>query len=167
MILPREFYSQSVLTLAPLLLGKRLCRRVNGEVISLRVTETEAYAGEEDTACHAYRGRTPRNGVMYGPAGFAYIYLCYGIHSLLNVVAAETGRPEAVLIRGLEGLSGPGRLTKVLGIHYSMSGTDLTASDKLWLEDGAPFDYETAPRIGIGYASEEDKARMWRYIAKI
>ncbi|MCL2218247.1 MAG: DNA-3-methyladenine glycosylase, partial [Defluviitaleaceae bacterium] len=105
-----EYYQQPALTLAPMLLGKVLCRRIGDEVIRRRITETEAYCGEADTACHAHRGKTPRTSVMYEPGGIAYIYLCYGIHNLLNVVAAGEGEPEAVLIRGVEGIAGPGRV---------------------------------------------------------
>jgi len=107
MRLSSEVYTQSAVQLAPFLLGKTLCRRIGSEIIRLRITETEAYAGESDTACHAHKGKTPRTAIMYESGGVAYIYLCYGIHNLLNVVAANVNEPEAVLIRGVEGLSGP------------------------------------------------------------
>jgi len=159
-----EYYQQPALTLAPMLLGKVLCRRIGDEVIRRRITETEAYCGEADTACHAHRGKTPRTSVMYEPGGIAYIYLCYGIHNLLNVVAAGEGEPEAVLIRGVEGIAGPGRVTKFFQITRDLNRADYTASDALWLEDGDPLPYKTTPRIGIGYASPEDQARLWRFI---
>ena len=166
MRLSRDFYSRSAEVLAPNLLGKLLCRRLEGGIIRYRITETEAYVGEEDTACHAHRGKTPRNAVMYGQAGTAYIYLCYGIHNLLNIVAAGEGEPEAVLIRGVEGFPGPGRLTKAMSVGRSLNGADLTVSEELWLEDdGVIFAYEAAPRIGIDYASDIDRARLWRFTA--
>ena len=166
MRLKRDFYIQSADILAPLLLGKILCRRVNGEVLRRRITETEAYVGAYDTACHAFRGKTPRNSVMYEPGGAAYVYLCYGIHNLLNVVSADRDVPEAVLIRGVEGYPGPGELTKALGIDRSLNGADLVTCGELWIEDdgGQPYEYTKTPRIGIDYASDEDKARLWRFV---
>jgi len=186
MRLPSDIYNQPAVQLAPLLLGKTLCRRISvdkrhdanrgysdtnrditDEIIRLRITETEAYAGESDTACHAHKGKTPRTAVMYEPGGIAYIYLCYGIHNLLNVVAGKTNQPEAVLIRGLEGISGPGRLTKALQIDRTLNKESFITSDTLWLEEGEALPYSTTPRIGIGYASEEDQARLWRFVAEL
>jgi len=164
MRLSNEIYTLSALQLAPYLLGKHLCRRLGDKIIRLPITETEAYCGETDTACHAHRGKTPRNAVMYEPGGIAYIYLCYGIHNLLNVVAASEGEPEAVLIRGVEGISGPGRVTKALEIGLDLNREDYRASNLLWLEDGAEVEFVTTPRIGIGSASEEDQARLWRFL---
>jgi len=164
MRLSLEYYNQPALTLAPSLLGKVLCRRIGDEVIRLRITETESYCGESDTACHAHKGKTPRTSVMYKQGGIAYIYLCYGIHNLLNVVAAGENEPEAVLIRGVEGISGPGRVTKALQITRDLNREDFTTSNELWLEDGEPLFHKTTPRIGIGYASEEDKAQLWRFV---
>ena len=165
MRLSLDFYRQPAAELAPLLLGKVLCRKVGDDVMRFSITETEAYAGESDTACHAHRGKTPRTAVMYGPGGTAYVYLCYGIHHLLNVVAADINEPQCVLIRGVEGISGPGRLTKALQIDMSLNKEDLINSSELWLEDGAKLSYTTGPRVGIGYASEEDRMRPWRFMA--
>ena len=132
-----------------------------------RITETEAYCGEEDTACHAHKGRTARTDVMYAPGGCAYIYLCYGMHEMLNVVTGPEGRPEAVLIRGVEGAEGPGRLTKLLKIDRSLNREDLVHSNHLWLEsDGARVKFTSAPRIGIAYASKRDQSRKWRFTLK-
>ena len=167
MRLQSEFYRQNAVKLAPLLLGKFLCRREEGWIIRRRITETEAYVGAVDSACHAYRGRTERNSVMFGPGGLAYVYLCYGIHEMLNVVSGETGEAEAVLIRGAEGFPGPGRLTKAMKIGRGLNGVDLALSDELWLEDdGALFEYTAAERVGIGYADEKDRARLWRFILR-
>ncbi|MCL2421453.1 MAG: DNA-3-methyladenine glycosylase [Defluviitaleaceae bacterium] len=166
MRLSPEIYTKPAIQLAPLLLGKTLCRQINNDIIRLRITETEAYAGESDTACHAHKGKTPRTAVMYEPGGIAYIYLCYGIHNLLNVVAANENEPEAVLIRAVEGISGPGRLTKAMQIDRTLNRESFIVSEALWLEEGEPLPYITTPRIGINYASEEDKAQLWRFLAK-
>ena len=155
-----------------MLLGKLLCRRicefkdgdVTNTVIKLRIIETECYFGEEDTACHASKGRTNRTDVMYREGGVAYVYLCYGIHSLLNIVSGPEGFPEAVLIRGVDGFNGPGKLTKALKIDKSLNGTSLVDSDELWLEDdGGKVSYKTGKRIGIDYATEEYRNIHWRF----
>ncbi|MBQ8288298.1 MAG: DNA-3-methyladenine glycosylase [Clostridia bacterium] len=152
--------------LAPLLIGKLLCRRIENETLRLRIVETECYLGEADSACHAHRGTTPRNAPLYLRGGYSYVYLCYGIHNLLNVVSGPEGHPEAVLIRGVEGYIGPGRLTKAMQIDRALNAIDLTASDKLWLEDdGVTLPFRTGPRVGIDYADPVDRERPWRFIA--
>ena len=158
-------YRVDAVTAAKALIGVFLCRRLDdGTVLRRRITETEAYCGEEDTACHAHKGRTPRTDVMYSPGGCAYIYLCYGMHEMLNIVTGVEGRPEAVLIRGIEGASGPGRLTKLLQIDRTLNREDLIASKRLWLErDSTIFKFTAAPRIGIAYASKRDQSRKWRF----
>ena len=152
-------------TAAKALVGAFLCRRLDdGTVIKRRITETEAYCGEEDTACHAHKGRTPRTDVMYSSGGYAYIYLCYGMHEMLNVVTGNEGHPEAVLIRGIEGSNGPGRLTKTLHIDRTLNRENLITSKRLWLEsDGTSFKFTASPRIGIAYAAKLDQARKWRF----
>lgn len=150
------------------LVGKMLCRRFpDGTVRKLRILETEAYCGETDTACHAHKGRTARTQVMYSEAGTLYVYLCYGIHWMLNIVTGEIGDPQAVLIRSCEGAEGPGRLTKALGIDKSFNGIRLSdCEDTLWLEDDPsfPVSVAVAPRIGISYASPEDQREPWRFV---
>jgi len=160
------FYAQDVLAAAPALLGKLLCRRLDdGTVLRARITETEAYRGEDDSACHASRGRTPRNAVMYRPGGCSYVYLCYGMHNLLNVITGGEGEPQGVLIRGVEGAKGPGRVTKSMQIDRALNAVDLLSSEQLWLEDDGfvPAQVRTAPRVGIAYASAEDQAKQWRF----
>ena len=165
MILSKEYFSQPATHLAPDLLGKLLCRiDENGNVIKARITETECYFGEEDTACHAHKGRTPRTETLYQGGGIAYVYLCYGMHELFNVITGPADHPEGVLIRGVEGAEGPGRSTKYLGITREYNTLPLTQENGLWLEDdGAHPEYTALPRVGIGYASEEDQARLWRF----
>lgn len=163
--LTADFYRQSAISAAPALVGKLICRRIGDQIVSARITETEIYYGEEDTACHAHRGKTPRTQVMYRPGGVAYVYLCYGIHHLFNVITGEPEVPQGVLIRGVEGAPGPGRLTKQLQIDLTFNGEDLITSDRLWLEDdGFVPELTATPRIGIDYASEEDRNRLWRFI---
>jgi DNA-3-methyladenine glycosylase len=184
--LPPEFYlHHDVVHLARELLGKVLATHIDGEGITAGIiTETEAYAGAVDRASHAYGNRrTPRNETMYRTGGLAYIYLCYGIHHLFNVVTNQAEVPHAVLVRAIhpmEGrqrmlqrlrpgasalppLNGPGKLTRALGIHTKLNGTPLTG-DTIWLADNGitiPKDGILAtPRIGVDYAG--DHAR-WPY----
>lgn len=162
--LDKAFYGLPAVEAAPLLLGKLLCRQTESGMIKRRITETECYCGEEDTACHAHRGKTPRTAIMYKAGGFAYIYLCYGIHYLLNIVTGMEGHPEAVLIRGTEGAAGPGLVTKTLAIDKTLNGEDLCASNGLWLEDdGFKPEFTSSKRIGIAYAGLEDQNRLWRF----
>ena len=165
MILGREYFAKSAIELAPDLLGKLLCRRVGDHTVRVRITETECYFGEEDSACHAHRGKTPRTEVMYHEGGETYVYLCYGIHSLLNIVTGPEGHPEAVLIRGVEGQKGPGRVTKSLSITVQDNRLQLSPENGIWLEDdGArPPRFACGPRVGIDYALPKDRERPWRY----
>ncbi len=169
MILDKEYFSRPATELAKDLLGKWLCVRQGGEVLRRRITETECYFGEEDTACHAHKGRTPRTDTLYQAGGITYIYLCYGIHSLLNIVTGAKDHPEAVLIRGIEGACGPGRVTKALGLTTAQNRTPLCPQSGIWLEDdGTPLSlFDALPRVGIDYAEKSDRERPWRYLAKI
>lgn len=188
-MLGRTFYLRDdVLAISRELLGKVLCTRVRGATTRAVITETEAYAGIHDKASHAYGGRrTQRTEPMFGPGGTAYVYLCYGIHHLFNVVTADAGTPHAILVRAgqpLDGvalmkrrrgrsatakslLAGPGSLAKALGITTRLTGTSLTG-DRIWIEDHgidvAPANIVTGPRIGVDYAGD-DAARPWRFVA--
>lgn len=165
MRLDKDFYQRHATKLAPLLLGKLIYRQIDGKIIKCRITETECYFGENDTACHAHKGRTERTKIMYEAGGKAYVYLCYGMHSLFNVVTGEKDFPEAVLIRGVQGFNGPGKLTKHLKIDRTLNGEDLVVSDKLWIEDdGFKCKYKTDKRVGIDYATEEYRNILWRFI---
>ena len=160
MKLKSDFYRRPCLDVARDLVGKVIV--FNG--MRLRITETEAYCGESDTACHAHKGRTKRTQIMYRQAGTLYIYLCYGMHWLMNIVTGEVDQPEAVLIRACAEAPGPGRLTKAMGITGSLNGQSACA-DTLWLEDdGFVCQVVTDKRVGIGYASQEDQDKPWRFI---
>jgi DNA-3-methyladenine glycosylase len=186
-ILPRAFYARDVLQVARALLGKKLVRRINDAEVSGIIVETEAYRGEADSACHAHRGKTPRNAIMYGQAGHAYVYFTYGMHHLINVVTAAIGEPQAVLLRALVPLTGigemetrrkrqgaqltdgPAKLCQALGIDKSFYGWDLTLGEELWIEDWKPLPAKSilsTPRIGIDYAQKIDREAQWRFICK-
>jgi DNA-3-methyladenine glycosylase len=159
------------------------CGLQHGDV-RLRITEVEAYGGPKDSASHARHGKTPRNAGMWGPSGRAYLYFCYGVHWMLNVVTGLEGDASAVLIRGaevLEGLprvlerrkasaanaqlcAGPGKVAQALGLDRSFEGQDLLAPGGLMLVPGqAPESIVAGPRIGIGFAAQEDQQRLWRF----
>jgi DNA-3-methyladenine glycosylase len=165
--LPEDYYKSPAILVAPDLIGKLLCVSGGEGVIKREITETECYDGEDDTACHASKGKTNRTKVLCGRGGAAYIYLCYGIHALINVVTGPAGHPEAVLIRGVEGEYGPGKLTKAMGIHTGMNALSFVNSGVLWIEDqGKRPPFTARARIGINYASPEDIERRWRYTKK-
>ena len=164
--LPYEFYRRPCPEVARDLVGKVLVHNLDGEERRLRITETECYCGEEDTACHAHKGRTKRTEVLYADAGTIYVYLCYGVHWLLNIVTGDVDRPQAVLIRACETAEGPGKLTKKLGITGELNRQDVFTSD-LWIgDDGFRCEVVTDKRVGIGYATQEDQDRLWRYKMK-
>jgi DNA-3-methyladenine glycosylase len=185
-ILDKSFYLQDdVVDIARNLLGKKLVTCFQGQITSGVIVETEAYAGVNDRASHAYGGKiTRRNKIMYSEGGVAYVYLCYGIHSLFNVVTNVSGIPHAVLIRGIlphEGIEemklrsgrrelklrdgiGPGKVSKLLGIHYSHSGLPLTfkgpdsSGIQIWIEHAISINdanKASSPRIGVDYAGED------------
>ena len=162
-----DFFRRDVLDVAPALLGKLLVRQFDdGRIISSRIIEVEAYRGGDDLACHASRGRTSRTEIMFGPGGFVYVYMIYGMYWMLNFVTGESDNPQAVLLRGLELISGPGRLSREFGITKDFYGEDLGNSTRLWLEDNNdPVEVLTASRVGINYAGEYWASRPWRYMA--
>ena len=160
------FYHRECLEVARDLVGKVLVHKTETGELRLRIAETEGYCGEEDTACHAHKGRTKRTEVLYAKAGTVYVYLCYGMHWLLNIVTGEEEAPQAVLIRACVDAMGPGKLTKALGITGERNWDDITG-DTLWVEDdGFACQVTTAKRVGIGYASREDQDKPWRFVMK-
>lgn len=180
-IVPQRFYCCDALDVARQLLGKYLC---HGPVV-LRITEVEAYRAEDDTACHARMGRTARNAPMWGPPGRAYVYLCYGLHQMLNLVTGPSGHPAAVLIRacepvaglevirarrrGLEGpqlLAGPGRVAQALALDGSFNHHPLYRPGGLVLREGPPpAGVLVGPRIGVDYAEPQHREAPWRLAA--
>jgi DNA-3-methyladenine glycosylase len=185
--LPNSFYQrQNVTAIAKELIGKVLVTNVNKTLTSGIIVETEAYSYKE-RGCHAYKGLTPRNKVMFEEGGVAYVYLCYGIHHLFNVVTNQKDKADAVLIRALEPLagqsvmqermnvkslnkitSGPGKLTKALGIDRNHNGLFLQ-NHEIWIEEGSSRvlakNILASPRIGIDYAGEDAKL-PWRFTLK-
>jgi DNA-3-methyladenine glycosylase len=187
--LERDFFDRDTIKVARDLLGRRLVRLDDGQRLAGMVTETEAYCGEEDLACHARSGLTPRTEVMYGPPGHAYVYLNYGIHWLLNFVTESEGKPAAVLIRGLEPTegfeviarrrdgrprsewtNGPAKLTQALDIDKRFNKADLCAPDaQLFVEAGERIpdkDVITGPRVGIDSVPEPWRSIPWRFKLK-
>lgn len=167
--LDRAFYRRDVLEVAPELLGKYLVVQ-HGEkgYLKYTITETEAYRGGDDLACHASKGRTKRTEVMFGDGGHIYMYLIYGMYWMMNVVSSDTGSPQAVLIRGLCEASGPGRLTRLIGLDKSFNGEDLVGSGRIWIEEsGIVPSYRVAPRVGIDYAGEPWRSKPWRFLLNL
>ncbi|NOZ47112.1 MAG: DNA-3-methyladenine glycosylase [Chlorobi bacterium] len=163
--LPLNFYQHDVLEIAPELLGRVLVRKTDNQLYRYKITEVEAYRGEEDLACHASKGRTMRTEIMYHNGGVLYIYLIYGMYWMLNVVTGLNNNPQAVLIRGIEGINGPGRVTKALNIDKSFYGENLFFSNRIWIEKNEGNScYYTTPRIGINYAGEIWKNKPWRFV---
>jgi DNA-3-methyladenine glycosylase len=164
-ILKKDFFDRPTLEVARDLLGKYLVREADGEKLEGMIVETEAYDGPEDLACQARSGITKRNFVMFGPAGMFYVYFTYGMHWMLNVVVGKKGYGAAVLIRGLDTVSGPARLTKAFKIDKSLNSLQAKKSSGLWFEDrgtGA-FKIKTTPRIGVDYAGIWAK-KPYRYL---
>lgn len=177
-----EFFNRPTLTVAQELLGTVLVRKINRNLLSGMIVETEAYIGEDDPASHAYRGMTPRNKLMYGPAGFAYIYFIYGNHFCLNFVTEPEGFPAAVLIRALQPLAGleqmlenrwsaknqaqlcngPGKLCQALQIDQKLNGISLASSQLFLVAGNSAGQIGNSPRIGITQGQE----RKWRYYIK-
>jgi DNA-3-methyladenine glycosylase len=170
-MLKLSFYNQDAETVACKLLGKTLVVKLNRTEKRSRITETEAYVGAHDLACHASKGRTNRTETMFGPAGRAYIYLIYGMYDMLNIVTGKEGDPQAVLIRAVEPLNyegdtkGPGKVCKVLGITRALNNESLLG-EKLWLETGkSPKTITTTTRIGVDYAKAWKDALLRFYDA--
>lgn len=162
---PLDFFIRDVLEVAPELLGKLLVRQFDdGRIERYRITEVEAYRGIEDRACHASKGRTPRTDVMFAQGGTVYVYLIYGQYWLLNLVTGFEGDASAVLIRGVKGFPGPGRVGRELQLDRSFYGESLTHSPRIWVEDAEPVsEIKTSKRIGVEYSGEEWAGKLWRF----
>ncbi|MGD8403208.1 MAG: DNA-3-methyladenine glycosylase [Anaerolineales bacterium] len=184
-LLPRKFYNRPTLNVARELIGARLVRILDGARLVGLITETEAYIGEEDLACHAKSGRTKRTFPMYGPPGHAYVYFTYGNHWMLNVVTEREDFPAAVLIRAIQPIEGvkimsarrngrdtfgPGKLTKAMGITKSENTLDLmVANESLWIEAGVSVpdkNVTIGPRVGLNTVPEPWLSKPWRFLVK-
>ncbi len=182
MTLPPDFYNRPTLTVARELLGARLVRILNGVKLVGLITETEAYIGEQDLACHAKAGLTPRTAPMYGPPGHAYVYFTYGNHWMLNAVTEREGFPAAVLIRAIQPIEGvevlierrqgrdtfgPGKLTQAMGITQSENHVNLTeAGSRLRIEAGPVITDKSVtigPRVGLNKTPEPWLSKPWRF----
>ncbi|MBP7791677.1 MAG: DNA-3-methyladenine glycosylase [Candidatus Goldbacteria bacterium] len=184
MRLTRKFFNRNSVVVAKELLGKILASNLGNKKVSGMIVETEAYRGDKDAGSHAYKKVTPRNKIMYGPPGHAYVYFCYGNHYLLNIVTESEGNPGAVLIRALEPVTnvkemvkrrkvkdkrkltnGPGKLTQALAIGKNENGLDVTKSNKLFLIDSRKrkkFKIISASRVGI----KQGMDKKWRFYVK-
>ncbi|MFA6096217.1 MAG: DNA-3-methyladenine glycosylase [Candidatus Paceibacterota bacterium] len=178
--LPTSFYDRPTEIVAKELLGSFLCREIGGKVVKGKIVETEAYLGVKDLACHTSKGKTPRNEVMFGPPGRAYVYFIYGMYHCFNIVSEKEGNPCAVLIRALEPtvfcsdntkykqLNGPAKLCREFKIDKELNGWDLTSGKKLWIEDGekiGPDRIKKSKRIGVDYAGAW-KDKLLRFYIK-
>jgi DNA-3-methyladenine glycosylase len=165
-LLAPSFFDRPADQVARDLLGKALVRRIGRTRQALTVTETEAYLGPHDLACHAARGRTARTEIMFGGPGTLYVYFVYGIHWMLNIVTGPVGYPAAVLIRSAGELTGPGKLTKALSITQDLNGKRADCATGLWLEDrgGSSGRIMATPRIGVAYAGPIWARRKLRFV---
>ena len=161
-----SFFAKDTISLAKSLIGKWIFSNVNGETVKAQISEVEAYLGIEDSACHTYKGkRTNRTEPMWKQGGTIYIYLCYGLHNLFNIVSGKEGVPEAVLIRAVIGANGPAKLTKLLNINRSLNGEMITNNSQIGIyDDGKIYHFEAKPRVGIDYALKKDKEALLRYV---
>ncbi len=167
-ILRKTFFARPTLLVAQQLLGKYLVREYRGKTYAAMITEVEVYDGFEDKGSHASKGKTLRNAPMFGPPGVWYIYLVYGMYDMLNVVTRENDYPAAVLIRGLKGVQGPGRLTKAFRITRTLNGKRAAPLSGLWIEDRgvrfSPKEIMRRPRVGIDYAGKVWSSKPWRFV---
>lgn len=169
-ILQKKFFDRSVLKVALELLGKYLVRRNSrGKTVEYMITEVEAYDSEKDLACHASKGRTERNETMYGPARYWYVYLCYGMYYMLNIVTGKKNYPSAILIRELSKMKGPGIITRELSIKKELNGKIASPKSGLWIEDRgiriSKKDIVQTQRIGVEYAGKWAK-KPYRFVLK-
>ncbi len=177
--LPRTFFERPTLKVARELLGKALLRQTSNGLIETRIVDVEAYVGPQDKACHASKGRTKRTEVLFGPAGYTYVYMIYGMYHCLNFVTEQIDYPAAVLIRGLETvgtplspgttltrIDGPGRVCRFLSLDRTHNELDATKKEIIWVEDRGISIRKTRiqalPRIGVDYAGEWAN-KLWRF----
>ncbi len=167
-VLPKTFFARPAPVVAEELLGKYIVTIINNKPKGFMIVETEAYEGFEDLASHAARGVTPRTKVMFGPAGRFYVYLIYGLHHMLNVVTQYEDIPSAVLIRGITGVHGPGKVAKFLAITIELNTRTASKNTGVWFADGGVIvptkHIIKTPRIGIEYAGPIWSKKPWRFL---
>ena len=174
MKLPLEFFNRNSVVVAKDLIGKNLVRKIGNEINRFKIIETEAYEGFQDKASHASSGRTERNKIMFEETGTIYVYFTYGMHYMLNIVCGPKGHPSAVLIRGVEGYIGPGRLTKKLKINIKLNGKILGRKTGLWIEEEGKIEkgkevktkIHRTSRIGVDYAGPIWSKKLYRFLVK-
>ena len=168
-VLRKSFFERDAVTVARELLGKYLVHRIQEKEVAVMITEVEAYDGFDDQASHAYKGKTKRNEVMFGEAGRWYVYLVYGMYEMLNIVTGAQGYPSAVLIRGTDGIVGPGRLTKFLQISRAHNGITAVRKNALWIEDRGVVipkqKIKRTARVGVDYAGVWAQ-KKYRFVIK-
>lgn len=166
----KNFFAGSTLVVAEGLLGKFLVCRKGKKITAYMITEVEAYDGFKDKASHAHRGKTLRNEIMFGEAGYWYVYLVYGMHHMVNIVTGDKEYPAAVLIRGVEGINGPGRVTKALSVTRAFDRKKVVPETGLWIEDRGVIietkDIKKTPRIGVLYAGPVWSKKLYRFVLK-
>lgn len=163
-----NFFKTDTITLSKNLIGKWIETNIDGVKRKAQIKETEAYLGVNDSACHSYKGkRTKRTETMYMEGGTIYIYLCYGMHYMLNIVSSKINVPEAVLIRALVEADGPAKTTKFLNINKDLNGESIVNNLRISIyDDGNQYLYIKAKRVGIDYALDKDKNALLRFILK-
>ncbi|HBV00845.1 MAG TPA: 3-methyladenine DNA glycosylase [Candidatus Taylorbacteria bacterium] len=169
-ILETPFFDQLALNVGRELMGKYLVRVIDGREVALPITEVEVYDGFEDRASHAFRGRTQRNQVMFGDAGYLYVYFVYGRYWMLNIVVGKKDYPAAILIRGAGDIAGPGKLSRFLSIDKRLNGKLALPASGLWFEDRGKRvlgrHIKRAPRIGVSYAGPLWSKKLYRFVLK-
>ena len=169
-IIGQKFFGRDTPVVAQDLLGKYIVRKIGTKIYAYKITEVEAYDGPDDKASHASKGRTERTEVMFGEAGRFYVYLVYGMHYMLNVVTDKKSYPAAVLIRGVSGISGPGRVAKKLKISKKLNNKIAIPKSDLWFEDRGERinqnDIKRTPRIGVSYAGPVWSKKPYRFLLK-
>ncbi len=169
-VLSSSFFNRKTVRVAKELLGKVLVRKLGTQETAYMITDVEAYVGPHDLASHSSKGRTARTEIMYRKAGTIYVYLVYGMHYMLNIVTEEKDFPAAILIRGVEGISGPGNVAKTLFINKDVNGLPLSKNAGVWVEDrGTSVQQKNilaSPRIGVAYAGDVWAKKKLRFVLK-
>ena len=163
-----NFFKTDTITLAKKLIGKWIITNINEKIVKAQISQTEAYLGVNDSACHTFNNkRTKRTQPMYEQGGTIYVYLCYGMHCLFNIVSCEKDIPQAVLIRAVVGAEGPAKATKLLNIDKTLNNQNIVNNPKISIaDDGKNYSFDCFKRVGIDYAEEKDRNALLRFVLK-